>query len=55
METNISKFNEKLTKSYDGNRNKGNIFEVDIEYSKRPHNLHNNLQFLPERMKTKKM
>ena len=49
------KAKSKKTKSYDGNRNKGYILEVDIEYSVRPHNLHNNLQFLPERMKTKKM
>ena len=42
MEKNISKFNENFLKSYDANNNKGYLLhEVDIEYLKRPHNLHN--------------
>ena len=50
---NTSKFNEKLIKNYGENSNKGYIPEVNVEYSKRFQNLHNDLPFLPERMKIK--
>ena len=53
-EKNISKFHEKFIKNYDENNDKGYILKVDIEYSKRLHNLHNNLSFLPKRMKINK-
>ena len=54
MEKNTSKFNEDFMKNYDENSNKGCIFEVDVEYPKRLHNLQSDLPFLPERMKIKK-
>ena len=47
---NMSKFIEKFIKNSD----KGHILEVHVEYPKRFHNLHNDLPFLPERMKIKK-
>ena len=48
------KFNEKFVKNYDEDSDKGYILDVDVEYPKRPHNLHNDLPFLTERMKIKK-
>ena len=54
MEIKASQFNEKFIKNYDKNSNKEHIFEVDIEYLKNLHDLHNDLLFLPERMKIKK-
>ena len=51
---NTSKFNKNVIRNYDENSNKGHIFEVDIEYPKNLHNLHNDLPFLSERMKINK-
>ena len=48
------KFNEKFIKRYDKDSDKGCILEVDVEYSKDLHDLHNGLPFLPERMKINK-
>ena len=45
---------ENFIKSYDENSVKGYILEVNIEYPKNLHDLHNDLQFLPERIKIKK-
>ena len=53
-EKNMSKFNEKLIKSYDENSDKGYIFKADTEYPKRLYNFFNDLPFLSERIKTKK-
>ena len=50
MEKNTSKFNENFIKNYD----KEYILGVDVVYLKRLQNLHNDLPFLPERMKIKK-
>ena len=47
-------FNEEYVKSYDEDSDKGYILEIDVEYFKRLHNLHNNLLFLPEKMKIRK-
>ena len=55
---NASKFNEDLIKNYNEKKkkkNKGYIFEADIEYSERLQNFHSDLPFLPEIMKIKKM
>ena len=41
----------KLIKNYDGESDEGYILEVDVEYPKSFHNLHNDLPFLPERVK----
>ena len=42
---NISKFDEKFIKKHDENSNKGYIVEVDVEYLKNLHDLHNDLPF----------
>ena len=47
---NTSKINKKFIKCYDENCDKGNIFEVDVEYHKELHELHNDLLFLPEKI-----
>ena len=46
--------NEDFIKNYDENNDKGYIFEVDVKYPKRLHDLHSNLLFLPERMEINK-
>ena len=50
MEKNL-KFNKNFIKNYDEDSDKGYIFEVDVKYPKRLHNLHCDLLILPERMK----
>ena len=49
-----SKIDEKFIKNYDEDRDKGYILEVDVEYPKRLHDLHSDLQFLRQRMKIDK-
>ena len=46
--------NEEFMKNYHENDNKGYIFEVDVKYPKRFHELHSDLPFLPERMEINK-
>ena len=50
----VSKIDEDFIKNYDEDSDKGYILEVDVEYPKNLHNLHNDLPFLPERMKISK-
>ena len=50
----INEINEEFIKNYNENDNKGYIFEVDIRYPKRSHDLHGDLPFLPERMEINK-
>ena len=45
---------EELIKSYNENSYKGYILEVDVKYSKELHDLHNDLRFLPKKMKIDK-
>ena len=47
----ISIFTDEFIKHYDQNSDKGYIFVVDVEYPRNLHKLHNDLPFLPERMK----
>ena len=44
--------NEEFIKNYDENNDKRYILEVDVRYPKRLHELHSDLPFLSERMKT---
>ena len=46
--------NEDFIKKYDENNDKGYIFETDVKYSKRLHELHSDLPFLSERMEANK-
>ena len=52
--TDNNKINEELKKNYNENDKKGYIFEVDVNYPKKLHELHINLKFLPERMEINK-
>ena len=54
MEKNMSKFNENFIKNYNEDSDKGCILEADIKYPGRLHNLHNDLPFLPKRIKIQK-
>ena len=51
---NMSKFSEELIKNYDEDSDKGYILEPDVKYPKNLHDLHEDLPFLPERMKISK-
>ena len=46
--------NEEFIKNYNKNNDKGYIFEVDVKYPKRLHELHSDLLFLSERMEVNK-
>ena len=47
----MSKFTEEFIKNYDEDSDKGYILEVDVKYPKNLHGLHEDLPFLPERIK----
>ena len=49
-----NEINEDFIKHYNENDTKGYIFEVDVEYPKRLHELHSDLPFLSERMEVNK-
>ena len=44
-------FNEDFVKNYNEERNEGYFLEVDTQYTEKLHEFHNDLPFLPERMK----
>ena len=46
-----SQFNEDFIKSYNEQSNEGYFLDVDVQYPKNLHDLHNDLPFLPRRMK----
>ena len=48
-------FNEDFIKSYNEESNEGYFLEFDVQYPETLHELHNDLPFLPERMKLEKV
>ena len=50
-----SQFNEHFIKNYDEESDEGYFLEVDVQYPKILHELHNDLPFSPERMKIEKV
>ena len=46
-----SQFNKDFIKNYSKESDEWYFLEVDIQYPKKLHELHNDLPFLPERMK----
>ena len=50
-----SQFNEDFIKSYNEINNEGNFLVVDVQYPEKLHEFHDDLQFLPERMKIEKV
>ena len=46
-----SQFNEDFIKSYDEESDEGYFLKVDVQYPEKLYKLHNDLPFLPERMK----
>ena len=51
----FSQFNEDFIKKYNKVSNEGYFLEVDVQYFEKLHDLHNDLSFLPERMKIEKV
>ena len=50
-----SQFHEDFIKNYNEEGDKGYFLDVDVEYPGKLHELHNDLPFLPERNKIKKV
>ena len=50
-----SQFNKDFIKNYNEESEEGYFFEIDVRYPEKLHELHNNLPFLPERMKIEKV
>ena len=50
-----SQFNEGFIKNYKEESDKGYFLKVDTQYLQKLHELHNDLSFLPERMKIEKI
>ena len=55
MDRNTSQFNEDFIKGYNEERDEEYFLEVDIQYPEKLYELHNDLQFLPEKMKIEKV
>ena len=52
---NACQFNEDFIKKYNEETDKGYFVKVDVQYTKKLHELHNYLPFLPERIKIEKV
>ena len=50
-----SQFNEDFIKNYNEESDKGYFLKVDVQHTEKLHELHNDLLFLPERMKIGKV
>ena len=50
-----SQFNEDFIKNYNKESDEGYFLEVDVQYFETLHELHNDLPFLPERIKIEKV
>ena len=50
-----SQFNEDFIKNYNIESDERYFLEVDVQYPEKLHEFHNDLLFLPERMKLKKV
>ena len=50
-----SQFNKDLIKNYNEESDKRCLLEVDVQYLKKIHELHDDLPFLPERIKIEKV
>ena len=48
-------FNEDFIKSYNKESGKGYFLEGYVQYPKKLHEIHNDLPFLPEKLKTEKV
>ena len=55
MDKDTSQFHEDFIKNYNEESDEGYFFEVDVQYLEKLHELHNDLPFLPERMKIEKV
>ena len=51
----ISQFNEDFIEKYIEGSDEGYFLKVDVQYVKKVHEVHNDLPFLSERMKTEKV
>ena len=50
-----SQFNEDFIRNYNKENDLGYLIEVDVQYSKKLHEIHNDSPFLPERMKIRQV
>ena len=50
-----SQFNEDFMKNYNEVTEKGYLLEVNVQYTEKLHELHNDIPFLPERTKIEKV
>ena len=50
-----SQFNEDFIKNHNEESDEGYFLKVDVQYLKKLHEIHNDFQFLPERMKIEKV
>ena len=55
MDWSASKFNKAFIRIYDEESDEGYFVEVDVQYTKKLHELHNDLPFLTERIKIEKV